>query len=250
MKILLTSFLFFLSCSIAWADDFACLRVLQGGTVRWDMDWQKDRTDHDVVYKIVQVSEVPLRKHENEMILELVAEGPAKNIHRTSKIHLEHAADLFCSRATRAVAPSVRMVREVSLKLQTAAAELKAKAPPFSPSELPFRVYENGRWRPHRPVEGALLRVCVTKEGLYACTDTDFQVYSRNAVAKLDGRTHHEFPFIRFHDGGWVRGSEADLPRVGEVSVCSAMGRKFSCLTEEKNAFSEQLARVSERTFY
>ena len=226
-----------LPVGISNADDFDCVRALMGGTVRWDMDWQRDRTDQDVTYRVVKMTESQVHRNLREIAVELLAEGNAKIPKRISRIKLDYAAEIFCKRGTPAVKEAGVLVRPSEKVENTQVAA-------FSPAQLPFRTLEAGRWRAKRPPMGEQLRVCVTKEALYACTDSDFQ---RVNQVGLERRVHHEFPFIRFIDGGWVRGVESDLPRVGEIASCSAMGRKFSCLAEEKNAYPEQLKKISER---
>ena len=229
-------FFFILPVSIVCADEFDCVRDLVGGTVKWDMDWQRDRTDQDVTYRIVNITESQVHRNLREVAVELLAEGSAKVVKRVSRIRLDYAAEMFCRRGTPAIKEPSVLVR-TSDKTET---QITA----FSPSQLPFRSLEIGKWRAKRAPIGAQLRVCTTREGLYSCTDSDFQ---KVAQLNIEGRVHHEFPMIRFVNGGWVRGLESDLPRIGEITNCSAMGRKFSCLTEEKNAYSEQLAKISER---
>jgi hypothetical protein len=226
-----------LPISSAYGDEFDCVRNLLGGTVKWDMDWQRDRTDQDVTYRIVNITESQIHRNLHEVAVELLAEGSAKVSKRVSRIRLDYAAEMFCKRGTMAVKEPSSLVR----------ASVKAEAAPvasFSPSQLPFRTLELGRWRAKRVPEGTSLRVCITKEALFACTDSDYQKINK---AGLEGRVHHEFPLIRFVDGGWVRGQESDLPRVGEIATCTAMGRKFSCLAEEKNAYPAQLKKISDR---
>jgi hypothetical protein len=227
-----------LPVSSSFSDEFDCIRNLKGGTVKWDMDWQRDRVDQDVTYRIVNITESQIQRNLREVAVELLAEGGAKVPKRVSRIRMDYAAEIFCKRGAPAVKePSVLVRTPNEMKMQTAAVA-------FSPSELPFRALEAGRWRARRMPEGSQLRVCATRDGMFACTDNDFQAIRQ---ADADGRVRHQFPFIRFVDGGWVRGQETDLPRIGEVLTCSAMGRKFSCLAEEKNAFSQQLEKISER---
>lgn len=226
-----------LPLSVCRADDFDCVRALMGGTVRWDMDWQRDRADQDVVYRIVKMTESRVHRNLGEIAVELLAEGNAKVTKRVSRIRLDYAAELFCKRGTPAVKDVGTLVRP-STKVENA--PVKA----FSPEQLPFRSLDSGRWRAKRTPRGEHLRVCVTKVALYACTDSDFQKVN---PAALERRVHFEYPLIRFVDGGWVRGVESDLARVGETTICSAMGRKFNCLVEEKNAYAEQLKKISER---
>jgi len=227
----------FLPVNFAYGDEFDCVRALLGGTVKWDLDWQRDRTDQDVTYRVVNITESQVHRNLREVAVELLAEGNAKIAKRVSRIRLDHAAEMFCKRGTRAIKEPGTLVRpsEKAVSLPVAA---------FSPSELPFRTLDAGKWRAKRLPVGELLRVCVTKEALYACTDSDFQ---RATQVALERRVHHQFPLIRFVDGGWVRGVESDLPRVGEIATCTAMGRKFSCLAEEKNAYPAQLKKISER---
>jgi len=230
-------FFLILPVSISWADEFDCVRALVGGTVRWDLDWQKDRTDQDVTYRIVNTTESQVHRNLREIAVELLAEGGAKVPKRVSRIRMDYAAEMFCKRGTLAAKEVGTLVRTTEMKTET---PIMA----FAPTQLPFRSFEAGKWRAKRAPKGTQLRVCVTREGLYSCTDSDFQ---RVAQLSIDGRVRHEFAMIRFVDGGWVRGSESDLSRVGEIATCTAMGRKFSCLSEEKNGFSEQLKKISER---
>lgn len=237
LKLKLFLFLFLLPVNLSFADDFDCVRALMGGTVRWDMDWQRDRTDQDVTYRVVKMTESQVHRNLREIAVELLAEGNAKIPKRISRIRLDYAAEIFCKRGTPAIKQTGNLVRPTEKVEPTQVAS-------FSPAQLPFRSFEAGRWRAKRTPAGEQLRVCVTKEALYACTDSDFQ---RVNQVGLERRVHHEFPLIRFGDGGWVRGSESDLARVGEIATCSAMGRKFSCLAEEKNSYPEQLKKISER---
>jgi len=222
----------------AHADEFDCVRELVGGTVKWDMDWQRDRSDQDVTYRVVNITESQIHKNLREVAVELLAVGNAKISKRVSRLRLDYAAEMFCKRGTPPVKEASSLVRT------TVPSSISTPVSGFSPSQLPYRSYEGGRWRAKRTPEGVQLRVCATKEGLYSCTDSDFQ---KIVQASAEGRVHHEFPLIRFVDGGWVRGIESDLPRVGEMSTCTAMGRKFSCLTEEKNAYAAQLKKISDR---
>jgi len=241
-KFLTLLFIMSFSSANVKADEFDCLRDLVGGTVKWDMDWQRDRTDQDVTYRVVNVTESQIQKNLKEVAVELLAEGPAKIHKRVSRIRMDYAAEIFCKRANPRIAPATEMVRVNS------AVKVESKLKSFAPSELSYRTFENGKWRPRRVSEGERLRVCATRDSLYACSEKDFESLSKASPVTVDGRVKHQYPFIRFIDGGWTKGSEADLNRVGEIAVCSAMGRKFNCLNEEKNSYSMQLEKVSERS--
>jgi hypothetical protein len=233
-----------LGVSLAAADDgLDCLRKLKGGTVTWDMDWQRDRKDHDVPYRIVNITEGKANPNQTEIALELVAMKTAALERRVSRIRMDHAAELFCMRA-RAV--QLEPVRPVTGPLPKAPDVVLAKQ--FSGRELPYRVYQAGRWLPARMPKNGDVRVCVTKSAVFSCSDKDYFVMKRDGrMQSLMGRGNLPHPFIRFRDGGWVRGSTADLPELGHVSSCTVFGRKFSCLESERMAYSQQLKMLEAR---
>src|SRR5262245_19329594 len=101
-----------LSTTVARADDgFECLRRLKGGTVKWDMDWQKDRSDDGVRYRIVGITESQPQKNLHEVAMELQAVGPASISNRVSHIRMDHAAELFCQRAEGTVSRETQFAR-------------------------------------------------------------------------------------------------------------------------------------------
>ena len=51
-----------------------------------------------------------------------------------------------------------------------------------------------------------------------------------------------KLPFIRHSDNGWVRSSVPEGKQ--ELVVCKVLGRKYSCLAEEKRKYSKELADV------
>lgn len=240
---LLSLVIIFVSVPV-FADDFDCLRKLNGGSVMWDMDWQRDLSDNNVIYRIVRVTESNPQKNLHEIALELLAEGPAKFPKRISRIRMEHAALLFCARAHlpgNGDAPKIH-VRSIN------SFEPTSQATPFSPKELPFKVFAEGRWIPARYPKQGDVKVCVTKHSLFSCSSQDqLKLIKSKGAAELEGRGKLAKPFIRFREGGWVRGSEADLLRLGNSTICEAIGKKFSCLEEEKNSYNQQLSKLALR---
>ncbi len=237
---------FMLTGATAFADDgFGCLRKLQGGTVRWDMDWQRDRADHDVQYRIVGISESQPQRNLHEVAVELLAVGPATIQKRVSRIRMDHAAELFCRRASPVVTRESTFVQARSEF--TKPVSERAPVTPFTAKDLPFRAYSEGQWKAAREPVGQPLKVCATTVGVFACNEADHAKLLIRSSGDLAGRGKLTAPFIRFVDGGWVRGSEADLPRLGNVSDCSIYGRKFRCLEDEKNAYGPLLKQLEER---
>jgi len=230
--------------SSASADQFDCLRRLQGGVVRWDMDWQRDRTDHEVLYKIVNISESQPQKNLHEVALELVALGPSKISKRVSRIKMDYAAEMFCMRATPVAVETPRP----AFKALPDPAKNVLVAKRFTPENLPYRVFREGNWIPARMPTGEKIATCITKNAVFSCSELDSMTMIKNQrMEQIAGRGELENPFIRFRSGGWVRGSTADLARVGTFAICPLFDRKFTCLEEEKNAYAPQLKRVEAR---
>lgn len=51
-------------------------------------------------------------------------------------------------------------------------------------------------------------------------------------------------PFIEFKEGKWMRG---DSPDYEETATCYVLGKKFSCIHEQKNKYKAQLSALEKK---
>lgn len=221
------------------AQELDCLRGLEGRVVRWDADWQRDRSDMDVRYTIRSVTDQNAEGGIREIVVALEAADPARLPERTARIRLDHAALMFCGR----VIPleTARLVR-LPTDPRSIVEEKPKPVDTVDPRTLSFRVLVHAAWLPARPKDGETLNVCKTAHDLFACNTEDFKAWSKSDTPESNVfLLKTTLPFIRHTSSGWVRSDPVSSNPEETLAECRVLNRQFSCLTREKHLYEPEL---------
>jgi hypothetical protein len=238
MKLSVLPLCFALLCAAsAQANDLDCLLTLKGRLVRWDADWQRDRSDMDTPYRVVSVLDTHGDGGMREVVLQLSAIGQASISERTAKIRLDHAAYMLCSRV---VEPPRAFTDTNSASLFDPVREEEK----IDPAKLSFRTLMQDTWLPAQPPTGQVLTVCRTPYAVFACSAHDRRAWEAVHYGEtgLMNLLKTPFPFIRRKaSGGWVRAEALSSNPHEPLSECTVLQRTFSCLASEKRLYEGEL---------
>lgn len=243
-------------------DDLACLGKTLHQVVQWDHEWQRDKQDHGVRYRVLNVSESQPRQGPKAYVIQLQAIGAAQQPLRTATITKDLAARLFCDRTEWGDYRDRNLTTEVIPRTNNTPLKEVEEIYPVRdalPSDVPFRRLSDHSWVPARAPEGASLKWCSAGGAMVACAASDRasteQDTERRIRATLPKVTVLSRPFLRHTSGGWKVDDPADLPADQPFSICTVSTREFSCLSDEKRRFAselreaERLAELEQRVF-
>ncbi len=243
------------ACSLRTAradDDLSCLERTTQQVVQWDREWQGDKRDHGVRYRVMSLQEYHPKEGPKGYQLKLQALGAAREPLRVATITKDLAARLFCER--------VEWGDYRDRNLSTAVVPKKSAVPLGEVEEMypvkdalatdfPYRRLVEGRWVPARPSHAEIPTICPTGSVTYSCSPADAERV-RDELTRA-GRPY-KFPrkvmlpndFLKHTERGWARADPIDLGIDATMAVCNVAGRDFTCLSSEKRRYSSELKEV------
>ncbi|HQH28236.1 MAG TPA: hypothetical protein PLP17_12625, partial [Oligoflexia bacterium] len=165
-----------------------------------------------------------------------------------------HAAKMFCARIAGGLDGAKRGVviargAAGGSLIKTAPIDSLYPSREVTPSDLTFRLWLGNKWVPAKPVPEEELFVCRTPVGVCACNILDYS--SQQESLKREGKTPEpryrmllSDPLIRRSAAGWGRAEPVGLALDARISVCQAAGRKFACLSSEREHYAEELKHL------
>ena len=191
-----------------------CLMNAKDKVIAWNSSWQGDQADDGIQYRIIAARFAQEYRGGRPVLasatFELVAQRKADKPFRYLVISEEKVAQEFCLHIERGSTPPV--AEEAGPQADSVDADPGISSPESAPVQT------------NEPV-------AVTRAP------------ERPAPDKTEDKTSG-LPFIKHGASGWVR---ANAPKEGNLSICEAFGRAFSCLSEEKRSFQNELRRIEEQ---
>ena len=137
-----------------------CIAASKGRKVLWNSSWTEDRTDNNVEYRVVDVSEID-RIPTRQVTLELQAVDSASQSRRKAVVETEEFARAICQRFVSDTAP-LRFPGQIETHVET----------------LPFIQYTKDGWVRATPDSKELLGICRVGQLRFSCPESHRQRFA------------------------------------------------------------------------
>ncbi len=163
--VLAAFFLVALPCPAGAASNLDCIAAAKGRKILWNSSWSTDKSDNNVEYKVVNVTEID-RIPTRQVTLDLVASGSARQSNRKAVIATEDRARALCERIVEEKA-LLRFPNQVESDIES----------------LPFIKFTKDGWA-RAPIEpGSALALCRVGELRFSCPESDRDRFGANLRA-------------------------------------------------------------------